>query len=172
MKLLGNKKLVTTLLFRGSLHGWEPYNFHSHCDEKSPTISLFKIKNGDTIGGFTTRQWESSDEFYVDSDSFLFNLSASRVFPNSGEGGIHCYSHTGPLFSNENTIELYARSPFNGDNKCGSAANRPGYCIGMEGGKNMLTNQENGCFTISELEVWQVTFIVIIILSNKLYIQK
>ncbi len=40
----------------------------------------------------------------------------------------------------------------------------------MEGGKNMLTNLEDGDFTISELEVWQVTFIVIIILSNKLYI--
>jgi hypothetical protein len=53
MKLLKNKKLVTALLFRGSEHGWRPKDFHSRCDNKGPTISLFKIKDGDCIGGFT-----------------------------------------------------------------------------------------------------------------------
>jgi hypothetical protein len=53
MKLLGNKKLVTALLFRGSEHGWDAIDFHSRCDNKGPTISLFKIKDGDCIGGFT-----------------------------------------------------------------------------------------------------------------------
>lgn len=53
-KLLGNKNLITALLFRGSQHGWKTKDFHSRCDKKGPTISLFKIKSGDTIGGFTT----------------------------------------------------------------------------------------------------------------------
>jgi hypothetical protein len=53
MKLLGNKKLVTALLFRGSEHGWKAKDFHSRCDNKGPTISLFKVKDGDCIGGFT-----------------------------------------------------------------------------------------------------------------------
>jgi hypothetical protein len=53
MKLLGNKKLVTALLFRGSEHGWMKKDFHSRCDNKGPTISLFKVKDGDCIGGFT-----------------------------------------------------------------------------------------------------------------------
>ena len=52
-KLLGKKKLVTALLFRGSEHGWMAKDFHSRCDKKGPTISLFKIKDGDCIGGFT-----------------------------------------------------------------------------------------------------------------------
>jgi hypothetical protein len=52
MKLLGNKKLVTALLFRGSEHGWKYKDFHSRCDNKGRTISLFKIKDGDCIGGF------------------------------------------------------------------------------------------------------------------------
>jgi hypothetical protein len=51
--------------------------------------------------------------------------------------------------------------PFNGNGKCQSRANKPGYKIVIEGGKNMLTNKEDGYFTITELEVWQVTFIVI-----------
>jgi hypothetical protein len=53
IKLLGNKMLVTVLLFRGSKHGWYPKDFHSRCDKKGPTISLFKVKDGDCIGGFT-----------------------------------------------------------------------------------------------------------------------
>jgi hypothetical protein len=51
--LLGNKKLVTTLLYRGSDHGWKYIDFHSRCDNKGPTISLFKVEEGDCIGGFT-----------------------------------------------------------------------------------------------------------------------
>jgi hypothetical protein len=54
LKLLGNKLLVTTLLYSGSKHGWKYKNFHSRCDGKGPTISLFKVKNtGDCIGGYT-----------------------------------------------------------------------------------------------------------------------
>ena len=54
--------------------------------------------------------------------------------------------------------ELYAEQPFNGNNKCVSIANLPGYRIGVVDGVNMLTNQKGDSFTISELEVWQVTF--------------
>jgi hypothetical protein len=53
LKLLGNKRLVTTLLYSGSIHGWMLEDFHSRCDGKHPTISLFKIKDGDCIGGYT-----------------------------------------------------------------------------------------------------------------------
>jgi hypothetical protein len=91
----------------------------------------------------------------------LFNLSSSRQFTNTGKGGIDCYSDCGPAFGNDsNYCELYAWEPFNGDGKCVSLANRDGYKIVIEGGKKMLTNKEDGRFTITELEVWQVTFIV------------
>ncbi len=52
--LLGNKRLVTVLLYSGSLHGWMFKDFHSRCDNKGPTISLFKLKDGDCVGGYTT----------------------------------------------------------------------------------------------------------------------
>jgi hypothetical protein len=56
-KILGNKKLVTTLLYRATDHGWEAEDFHSRCDAKGPTISLFKVKDGDCIGGYTKVSW-------------------------------------------------------------------------------------------------------------------
>jgi hypothetical protein len=90
----------------------------------------------------------------------LFNLSSSRQFTNTGKGGINCYSDRGPVFGSLGYNELLACEPFNGDGKCYSRANQAGYNIVIEGGKNMLTNKEDGWFTITELEVWQVTFIV------------
>jgi hypothetical protein len=52
-KLLNNRKLVMTLLYRGSRDGWKHADFHFQSDGKSPTISLFKVKNGPCIGGYT-----------------------------------------------------------------------------------------------------------------------
>ncbi len=53
LKLLGNKIFVTYMLYRGSEHGWTCKDFHSQCDDKGPTISLFKINDGDIIGGYS-----------------------------------------------------------------------------------------------------------------------
>ena len=138
-------------------------DFHSRCDKKGPTISLFKVKDGDCIGGFTKAQWDSSSKSVGDPDAFLFNLTRSRVFPSTGKGRIFWYSNCGPLFDSSGGInnELGVEAePFNGDGECFSYANQSGYKIGVDGaGVNMLTNQEDGYFTITELEVWQVTFI-------------
>jgi hypothetical protein len=77
LKLLGNKRLVTILLYSGSIHGWRAKDFHSRCDGKRPTISLFKVKNtGECIGGYTNGQWSSSGGFVEDDNAMLFNLSS------------------------------------------------------------------------------------------------
>jgi hypothetical protein len=86
----------------------------------------------------------------------LFNLSSSRQFTNTKEGAIYCRSGYGPWFGSYYCFELWADEPFNGDEKCGSRANKPGYEIVIEVGKNMLSNKEDGYFTISEIEVWEV----------------
>ncbi len=58
-------------------------------------------------------------------------------------------------------VELSASfEPFNGDRSCWSYANEPGYRIPVDGaGTNMLTNNKDYRFTITELEVWQVTYL-------------
>ncbi len=51
--------------------------------------------------------------------------------------------------------ELLAEyQPFNGKDNCCSKANQSGYNILLVDGINQLTNQADGKFTISELEVW------------------
>ncbi len=157
-KLLGNKRFVTVLLFCGSMHGWWAEDFHSRSDGKGPLVSLFKMKDGDCLGGYSKAQFSSPslNEWVIDSESLIFNLGQQQVFKSQGgkKGGICCYSSSGPYYGYG---ELGAYEPFNGDDRCFSSANQTGYRIPLKGEKNKLTYQKNGLFTITELEVWQVT---------------
>lgn len=166
-KLLGNKRLVTSLLYRGSIDGWKHKDFHSRCDNKGPTITLMKVKDGDCIGGFTKAKWSPPPygQYFEDSDSLLFNLSCFRRYPpessESEKKVILCQSIKGPCFGGgEFGSELGAvDAPFNCEGNCYSWVDGPSYCIPVNGaGKNMLTNKMNNKFTISELEVWEIIY--------------
>jgi len=90
-KLFGSKSsnktlIITTLLYSGHLHGWNWKDFHSRCDSKGRTVSLFQIKDGDCIGGYTSQCWDDSRKFKADSSAFLFNLTRSRHFPSMATG--------------------------------------------------------------------------------------
>ena len=119
---------------------------------------MFQIEQGDCIGGYTSQCWQSlRDKYKEDSSAFLFNLTRSRHFPSKATGNdIYCGSNYGPCFYGGGASDLVAYPPFNGKDKCISWANKPGYDIPLVDGKNQLTNQKDGWFTISELEVWLV----------------
>jgi hypothetical protein len=88
-KLFGGNKtlIISTLLYSGHLHGWNYKDFHSLCDSKGRTVSLFQIEQGDCIGGYTSQCWESgSGKGKADSSAFLFNLTRSRHFPSKASG--------------------------------------------------------------------------------------
>jgi hypothetical protein len=88
----------------------------------------------------------------------LFNLSCERHFQNKGTGKeIYCDSDFGPHFGDWDLSTF--NEPFNGDRNCGSNANKSSYGIPKEGDKNMLTNQKDGKFTITEFEVWEVIYL-------------
>ncbi len=50
----------TTKLYRGSEDGFMGEDFHRLCDEKGPTLSLYKFE-GQCIGGFTNAKWSAPD---------------------------------------------------------------------------------------------------------------
>ena len=159
IKLLGNKPVTSTLLYSGHLHGWNYKDFHSRCDSKGRTVSLFQIEQGDCIGGYTSQCWEIGlGKWKADSSAFLFNLTRSRHFPSKAtDRDIYCVDNCGPYFYGGDDDELVAHPPFNGKDKCRSWAKGKGYNIPLGGflrKTNQLTNQADGKFTISELEVW------------------
>ena len=55
--LLPSKKLV--LLYRMTRDGPNYVDFHSRCDNKGPTLSLFKTDTGRRCGGYTNESWET-----------------------------------------------------------------------------------------------------------------
>ncbi len=73
--ILGDKLEEAVLLFRGTRDGWDLSDFHAHCDDKPNTVSLFKVKNGPCIGGFTRVPWSMKRKFAKDNQAFLFNLT-------------------------------------------------------------------------------------------------
>jgi hypothetical protein len=77
-----------------------------------------------------------------DTAATIFNLTQEREFKNKGTGKeIRCHKSNGPNFAGSNNSDLgVTREPFNGNGKCYSWVNKPGYGIPEEGGKNMLTN--------------------------------
>ena len=49
------------LLYRGSRDGWLSSDFHKHCDNKGPTVTLIKVvtTGGKYIfGGYTDQSWD------------------------------------------------------------------------------------------------------------------
>jgi hypothetical protein len=51
INFLDSLRFSTVLLYQDSVNGRE--KFHELCDFKGPTISLFKLDNGNCIGGYT-----------------------------------------------------------------------------------------------------------------------
>ncbi len=89
----------------------------------------------------------------------LFNLSSQTHFKSQDKYAIECFSDWGPVFTGDGYWDLGAFEPFNSEYNCRSHANDDGYRIGVEGGKNKLTNlKDDGDFTITEIEVWEVKF--------------
>jgi hypothetical protein len=80
---LKDKNVYEAVLeYRGSDHGWAYKDFHSRADHKDWTITLFKIQDGDCVGGFTTQSWHHREDVpnsnVRDDNAFLFNLSCAR----------------------------------------------------------------------------------------------
>ena len=57
MSLLGDKQL--RLLYRMTMHGVMGKDFHSRCDNKGPTVTIFKTSTGRRCGGYTGLSWET-----------------------------------------------------------------------------------------------------------------
>ena len=139
-------------------------DFRTRCDYKRPTICLFKIKDGDCIGGYKKGSNESSlfPNYAGNICSMLFNLSCKSCFPCKKSGKDKCCSSDHePSFGVLEDGELVSfKSPFNGYGNCKSTANSPGYGIPVDAlGTNMLTKEMDGQFTISELEIWEVFYL-------------
>ena len=92
------------LLYRGSRDGMSADSFHNKCNNKGPTISLFKNENGYIFGGYASIDWTSYGDWRSAPDSFIFTLTNKyniepTKFPNTDTRySIYDHSNYGPTF--------------------------------------------------------------------------
>jgi hypothetical protein len=87
---------------------------------------LFKVKEGDCIGGYNKEMFSDEKSHLYDNDAFLFNLSCYRHFPSKlNAGGIQNGLYYGPCFSAKDQVlnDLCAYNEFLGIKKCKSYSN-------------------------------------------------
>lgn len=71
------------LLYKISRDGETPQTFHNLCDNKGPTVTIFYNTDNNVYGGYTSLCWDSSNTWYKDESSFLFQLYCNRIWkPN------------------------------------------------------------------------------------------
>jgi hypothetical protein len=85
----------------------------------------------------------------------LFNLTLSRHFPSTQKGeDMTKEKYPDFCFSNG----LIPRDNYTDHGRCSSSARCEEFDIGFdEDGLNRLTNRVDGSFTITEIEVWEIT---------------
>jgi len=102
------------------------------CDNKGATVSLFKLTNGNCIGGYTSSRWFSPPSSFLgthvyDGSAILFNLTQEVSYPIvKADKAIFCFKNNGPCFGDE---ELYVGEPFFDENHCKSFAGQHSYDI-------------------------------------------
>ena len=128
--------------------------FHNKCNNKGPTISLFKNENGYIFGWYESIDWTSSNSYRSAPDNFIFTLTnmyniSPTKFPNSNTSlSIYDHSSYGPTFG--------AHDIYIGFN---SNYARPGVCYTDVLGKGYSIfkgDNDNNKFTLKEIEVFKL----------------
>ena len=147
----GYKKME--LLYRGTRDGKSCNDFHNKCDNKGPTICLYKSEKGYIFGGYSPISWTSSGNWKELNDSFIFTLTniydKSTKFPHiEGNDSVYHYSSHGPTFN-----DFYIKDNFKYE------LNFPRCYKDVLGkGKSIFTGDNNdSSLNIKEIEVFKLS---------------
>ena len=95
-------KIKAELLYRLSRDGNEFQTFHNLCDNKGITLLLVKLDDGYILGGYTTKDWDTSNSWKQDNNAFVFSLTENvKCVTNSNNSynANYCQSSYGPYFN-------------------------------------------------------------------------
>jgi hypothetical protein len=70
-----------SMLYKATRDGFGPKDFHNACDNKGPSISIIRTKQGDLCGGYSPLPWSSDGDETTHPDLFLFTLSNPHKIP-------------------------------------------------------------------------------------------
>jgi hypothetical protein len=152
-------------LYRGTRDGFGSRDFHSRCDDKSNTLTLFKAKESSYIfGGFTTVKGKSSTngKWKSDRNAFIFSLTNKdnepvkmKINQNQHQYAIHCDTKYGPIFGfvGDICIANNANTPMDSVSNLGFTYKHPRYAFGTNEAQSFLAGSFH--FQLDEIEVYQ-----------------
>ena len=148
------------LLYRGTRDGMGGNYFHNKCNNKGPTISLFKNEKGNIFGGYASTDWTSCNNYKSAPESFIFTLTnihgtEPTKFPNSNTSlSIYDGSNYGPIFGGGH--DIYTLS---GSNNSSASGFPDSYKDILGKGRSIFTgdlNNNNISFNLKEIEVFKI----------------
>ena len=141
------------MLFRKSKNGDSFNEFHRLIDNKGKTLVLIEGEEGFIIGGYTTKDWNKSGNWYNDNDSFLFSLTQGKLFPIiENRNSIRGSEELGPWFAYIGFIDQGKKNLSQGK-----------FCYKYKGQESFENYNEiipnNNCdkfFDVKEVEIYKI----------------
>ena len=153
----GYKKME--LIYRGTRDGMTSKNFHDKCDNKGPTITLYKNEKC-IFGGYNSGSWLSNGKWYSSSDCFIFtlvnihNIEPTKFNYKKDRYAVYNDSSHGPCFGNGFDIGNNNKDFLNNDSYSYFPCS---YQDVLGKGKSIFTgdlNNNNQYFKLKEVEVF------------------
>ena len=144
-----NKIIEAELLYRLSRDGEKISKFHELCDNKGPTLTLFRITDGNIGGIYTSLSWDTVSEKKYDKETFMFNLNKEEKYKNKDNHiSIWCSKESGPWTSYFGFIETMKKIEHRG-----ISINKS-----YERGSEILPNdsEDKKFFDVLEVEVYKI----------------
>ena len=148
------------LIYRGSRDGTTSNIFHNKCDNKGPTIILFKNEKGNIYGGYSPISWNSNGDFQSVPEAFIFtltniyNIKPTKFNRTNDKYGICFGSDLGAWFGGSSNIGF--KYDYSKENNCYSNFGiSEGYQDSLGKGKSIFTgNLDNNKtnYKINEIE--------------------
>ena len=109
LNLLNKKIKNVELLYRGTRDGDSAKDFHEKCDNKGPTLTICKEKNGIIFGGYTETEWDNkNDHVKADKNAFIFSITYNKKFNSKNiKESIWCDPDFGPVFGGEGDLTIW-----------------------------------------------------------------
>ena len=154
----GYKKME--LIYRATRDGMTSKCFHDKCDNKGPTITLYKIDKN-VFGGFSSISWSIDGNYHSSPDCFIFTLINEKKqeptkFPlkENNKYAVYHNANYGPTFGEGHDIGV-DKSEFLNNNSFSNFPSSYKDTIGKK--KSIFTgNNEKKNFKLREIEVFQL----------------
>ena len=147
----------TKLLYRLSRDGSSIFNFHSKCDNISPTLLLIQSHDQNKFGGYTTASWDMFSGIYKNgTKTFLFSLTKNKKYLRKNN-----IKYNGDIFSGSRDIgpwfgihDLY----FYGTMNDLYSYKYSGQCAFLDGNGLVEHTSVDNSIVVKEVELYQIIF--------------